>query len=77
MTNFDLMILCCFELSIKELENQKQIPSLQKLKKIYEIKYNAYENKEIIKAELICIKLLNYNINILTYYDCLCYLIKN
>ena len=77
LSNFDVMILCCFELGIKSLENQKQIPSLQKLKKIYEIKYNDYENKEIIKAELICIKLLNYNINILTYYDCLCYLIQN
>ena len=77
MSNFDIMILCCFNLSIKVIENQKNIPCLNKLKKIYKEKYTNYQKEDIVKVELICIKLLNYKINILTIYDCLYYLLSN
>ena len=76
LTNFDIMILCCFEISIKSLENQKKTPPVSKLKTLYEEKYLEYSNLEIVKGEIICLKLINYNINIFTYYDCLCYLME-
>jgi hypothetical protein len=76
ISNFDTMILCCFNLGIKTIENQKCIPCLNKLKKIYKEKYINYQKEEIVKVELICIKLLNYKINILTVYDCLYYLLN-
>ena len=76
ISNFDIMILCCFNLSIKAIENQKNIPCLSKLKKIYKEKYINYQKEEIVKVEIICIKLLNYKINILTPYDCIYYLLK-
>ena len=76
ISNFDVMILCCFNLSIKTIENQKGVPCLNKLKKIYKEKFNHYQKEEIVKVELICIKLLNYKINLLTTYDCLYYLLN-
>lgn len=77
VSNFDMMILCCFNLSIKVIENQKNIPCINKLKKIYKEKYANYKKEEIVKVELICVKLLNYKINIITVYDCLYYLLSN
>ena len=77
LSNFDLMILCCFNLGVKTVENQKNVLCLNKLRKIYKEKYNNYKKEEIIKVELICIKLLNYKIDILTPYECLYYLIHN
>ena len=76
LSNFDLMILCCFNLSIKVIENQADTPFLNKIKNIYKEKFNNYKKEEIVKAELICIKLLNYKINIITPYECLNYLIN-
>ena len=51
------------------------MPCLNKLIKIYKEKFSNYRKEEIVKVELICIKLLNYKINILTPYECLYYLI--
>ena len=76
LSNFDLMILCCFYLAIKAIIKQNTIPCLSKFKKIYIEKYNNYKNEEIIKAEIICLKLLKYKINFLTVYDCLYYLLN-
>ena len=76
ISNFDLMILCCFSLGIKTCEFQKNMISLTKLKNIYSEKYSFYNNDEIKKVELICISLMNYEINFLTIYDCLYYLLK-
>ena len=75
LSNFDIMILCCFNLSIKALEKQKNVPCLNKLKKIYKEKFINYQKEEIVKVELICLKLLNYKINLLTAYDCLYYIL--
>ena len=68
------MILCCFYLAVKAFVKQNTIPGLNRLKKIYSEKYINYKNEEIVKAEIICVKLLKYKINFLTVYDCLYYL---
>ena len=77
ISNYDIIILVSFYLGIKIVENQKIIPNLDKLKKIYQEKYGNYKNKEIKNAELIFIKLLGYKINFMTAYDYLSYLFKN
>lgn len=76
LDNYDLLILCCFSLGIKSIENQLKSPSLNRLKRIYPEKYSYYENEEIKIGEIISVKLLNYNINILTSYECLFYLLS-
>ena len=76
LNNYDLLILCSFSLGIKSTEYQHKSPSLNKLKKIYPEKFSSYENEDIKLGEVICIKLLNYNINILTSYECLFYLLN-
>lgn len=76
LNNYDLLILCSFSLGIKSTENQHKSPSLNKLKKIYPEKYSNYENEEIKVGEIMSIKLLNYNINMLTSYECLFYLLN-
>ena len=76
LNNYDLLILCSFSLGIKSTENQHRSPSLNKLKNIYPEKYSSYENEEIKIGEIISIKLLNYNINVLTSYECLFYLLN-
>ena len=73
LSNYDLMIFCCFYLSVKVIVKQNTVLGLTKFKKIYE-KFSNYKNEEIIKAEIICIKLLKYQINFLTVFDCLYYL---
>ena len=76
LNNYDLLILCVFSLGVKSTVNQKKSPSLNKLKRIYPEKYSCYENEEIKIGEVICIKLLDYNITILTSYECLFYLLN-
>ena len=76
-SNLDLMILSCFFLGIKTIEEQKNMISISKLKKIYPEKYISYENSEIKRCEMLCIYLLKYNINFITIYDCICFLLKN
>ena len=72
--NYDLLILCSFSLGIKVTVDQHKTPFITKLKNIYPEKYLSYTNAEIIECEIICMKLLNYNINILTSYECLYFL---
>ena len=76
LNNYDLLILCAFSLGIKSTVNQHKSPSLNKLKRIYPEKYSCYENEDIKIGEIICIKLLDYNITILTPYECLFYLVN-
>ena len=66
-----------FRSGIITCENQKKIPKLKKLKSIYKEKFGQLENIEIKNAEIIFIKLLDYNINFMTAYDYLCYLFQN
>ncbi len=76
LNNYDLLILSAFSLGIKSTENQHKSPTLNKLKRIYPERYSTYENEDIKIGEIICIKLLDYNINILTPYECLFYLLN-
>ena len=69
LSNLDLIIFNCFSLGIKSITKQKYFPLINRIKKIYEEKYYNYKNEEIYKGEIMCLKLLNYNINILTAYE--------
>ena len=77
LSNLDLIILNCFSLGIKSIIKQKDFPSINRLKKIYEEKYINYNNEEICEGEIICLKLLNYDINVLTAYEYAIYLTQN
>ena len=57
--------------------HQKKIPKLKKLKSIYKEKFGQLENIDIKIAEIIFLKLLDYDINFMTAYDYLCYLFQN
>ena len=72
--NYDLLILCSFLLGIKVSINQYNPPFITEVKRKYSDKYSSYSNEEIQKCELICMKLLDYNINVLTPYECIYYL---
>lgn len=69
--DLDLLILSSFYLGLKLNELITKVPKIKKLKEINPEKYRDYEPQNIKKAEIICIKLLDYNIDILTAYDCL------
>ena len=75
--NFDLLLLSVFYLSLKLVEIQKKIPKIQRLKTMYKEKFRNLNENEIKKAEIFCLKLLNYNINTITPYDYLLYLYKD
>jgi len=75
--DLDLLILTSFYLGLKLNELITKVPKIKKLKEIYPEKYRNYETEIIKKAEIICIKLLNYNIDILTAYDCLEFLLND
>ena len=77
LNNLDLIVLNCFSLGIKSTIKQKEFPSINKIKAIYEEKYSNYKNEEICEGEIICLKLLNYNINRLTAYEYIIYLTQN
>ena len=72
--NYDLLILSSFSLGIKASVDQHKTPFITKLKNVYPQKYSFYPNHKIHECEVICMKLLDYNINILTSYDCLYFL---
>ena len=74
LTNLDIIVLNCFSLGIKSIVKQENFPSISRIKKIYEEKYIHYKNEEICEGEIICLKLLNYNINIVTAYEYIIYL---
>ena len=76
LNNLDLIILCAFSIGIKSIENRNHSLSINGLKRIYPEKYYQYSNDEIKLGEIIIIKLLNYNINIITSYECLFYLLN-
>lgn len=77
ISNLDLLILAVYSLAIKTTEIQKKIPTYFKLKKIYPEKFISYQNSDIKKTEILCLQLLDYDINILTIYQCVKYLLKD
>ena len=60
LNNLDLIVLNSFSLGVKSTIQQKDFPTINRLKKIYEEKYINYKNMEILEGEIICLKLLNY-----------------
>lgn len=72
--NYDLLIFSSFSLGIKASVDQHKTPFITILKNIYRKKYSSYSNIIIQECEIICMKLLDYNINILTPYECLYFL---
>ena len=76
LLNYDLLILSCFYLGLKINEIITKVPKIKKIKELFPEKYHGYEQNSIREAEVICIKLLDYNIDILTSYDCLVYLLN-
>ena len=77
INNLDLIILNCFTLGIKSITRQELHPSIKKLKNCCYQKYMNYPREQICKGEINCLKLLDYNINILTPYDYIAYLSQN
>ena len=73
--NLDLLILGCFYIALKSLNEQNTIPPLKKLKCLIKEKYYSFKDDEIISTEIDCLKLLNYNINYINSYDFLKYFI--
>jgi hypothetical protein len=69
--DIDLMILTIFFISIKSIGRQITMITIEELKKLNSNKYSRYKNEEIVEMEILCLKLLKYNINIITCYDCL------
>ena len=69
--DIDLMILTIFFISIKSIGRQITMITIEELKKLNSNKYSHYKNEEIVEMEILCLKLLKYNINIITCYDCL------
>ena len=77
ISNFDLLIFSCFTIAIKSLCEQYQVLKIKDLKNIYREKFYFYNNDEIVSNEIICLKLLDYNINYMSSYDYLEYFIKD
>ena len=76
INNLDLLILNCFYISIKSLNDQYGVPSLKKLKCFMKDKFSLYRDYEIVTIEIECLKLLKYNINYMNVYDFLKFLIR-
>ena len=77
ISNYDIIILICFYLGVKTIENQTKIPNIKQLINIYKEKFGDYQNEEIKIAEIIIIKKLQYKINFMTAYDYLFYLFQD
>lgn len=77
LNNYDLLILCSFSIGTKVTVNQHNAPTIKKIKNIYKEKYSNYNNEDIQKGEIICLKLLEYKINVFTAYEGIFYLAKN
>jgi hypothetical protein len=68
--DINLMILTTFFISIKAIGTQITLITIEQLKKLNN-KFSHYKNEQIVQMEILCLKILKYNINILTCYDCL------
>jgi hypothetical protein len=77
INNLDLMILESFFIAVKSLENQFEMINIEILKNIHKEKFSEYKNDLILNTEIICLRLLNYNINIVTAYDFIFYILKD
>ena len=71
---FDLFLLTCFFISLKTNELRTKVPKIKKLKDILPSKFYNYGAEMIKNSEVLCIKLLDYDINMTTAFDFLIYL---
>ena len=74
--DFDLFLLTCFYLGMKTNETKRRVPKLKKLIEILP-EFNNFDTYNIKLAEIICVKLLNYDINMTTAYDYIYHLSNN
>ena len=74
--DINLMILTTFFISIKAIGTQITLITIEQLKKLNN-KFSHYTNEQIVQMEILCLKILKYNINILTCYDCLKIILLN
>ena len=75
--DINLMILTVFYLSVKCIGTQYTMINIEQLKKLLPNRFSHYKNQEILEMEILCLKLLRYNINIITCYDCLKIILLN
>ena len=75
--DINLMILTVFYLSVKCIGTQYTMINIEQLKKLLPNRFSQYKNQEILEMEILCLKLLRYNINIITCYDCLKIILLN
>ena len=75
--DINLMILTIFYLSVKCIGTQYTMINIEQLKKLLPNRFSQYKNQEILEMEILCLKLLRYNINIITCYDCLKIILLN
>lgn len=69
ITNLNLLIFCCFYLSIKSRLSQFEILKIKDIKQLYPEKFDEFSKNDIREVEVLCLRLLDYNINFMTYYD--------
>ena len=74
--DINLMILTTFFISIKAIGTQISLITIEQLKKLNN-KFSHYKNEQIVQMEILCLKILKYNINVLTCYDCLKIILLN
>ncbi len=74
--DINLMILTTFFISIKAIGTQITLITIEQLKKLNN-KFSHYKNEQIVQMEILCLKILKYNINVLTCYDCLKIILLN
>lgn len=67
--NLNLLIFCCFYLSIKERKSQGESLKIKTIKKLFPDKFNDLTNQQIRESEVLCLKLLNYRLDYMTAYD--------
>ena len=75
--DINLMILTVFYLSIKCIGTQFTMINIEQLKQLIPNIFSHYKNQQILEMEILCLKLLRYNINIITCYDCLKIILLN
>ena len=74
--DINLMILTSFFISVKSIGRHINLITIEQLKKLNN-EFLKYKNEQIVNMEILCIKLLKYNINVLTCYDCLKIILLN
>lgn len=73
---YDLLLITCFYLGLKTNEMKIRVPKITKLKEHFP-QFQKYDTQTIKISEILCIKFLDYDFNMITACDFLYYLLKN